>query len=153
MKKGISKHPLYRKWARMRARCYYPKQDHYDRYGGRGIRVCDEWKSDCEAFIGWALENGWKPGLQIDRIDNDGHYSPDNCRFVDAKTNAANRSDTVLIGGVCLTEAAERAGVKEKTVRMRVARGMPTDHPLLLSKGRLPHGTIPKGLSGEWIGG
>ena len=68
----------------------------YERYGGRGISVCAEWHK-AENFIKWALENGYKKWLQIDRIDNNGNYCPDNCRWVTAKQNSRNRRNTVLL--------------------------------------------------------
>lgn len=64
----------------------------WSRYGGRGITVCDEWRSNRQTFIDWALSAGYQPGLQLDRINNDGNYEPSNCRFVTAKENSANRS-------------------------------------------------------------
>ena len=75
----------------MRARCERPKTRSYVHYGGRGIFVCEEWRQDAGAFVRWAMANGWAVGLQIDRIDNDGPYTPANCRFVPAKVNAANK--------------------------------------------------------------
>ena len=69
-------------------RCINKNNPHYENYGGRGITICDEWMNDRAAFRLWCLENGWRHGLEIDRIDNDAGYSPENCRFV---TKAFNR--------------------------------------------------------------
>ncbi len=92
-KHGFSKHPLYRVRVGMIARCHNPKNTHFYCYGGRGITVCREWRDDRESFFLWALANGWEPGLDIDRRDNDGNYEPGNCRFVTPAVNARNRSD------------------------------------------------------------
>ena len=72
---------LYRIWQAMKSRCYYPKNKCYHCYGGRGISICDEWKSSFNSFALWALSNGYKDDLSIDRIDVDGNYEPNNCRF------------------------------------------------------------------------
>jgi len=70
---GYSSHPLYRplylKWWRMIYRCYHPDDNRYKAYGGRGIRVCKEWRNDLVAFMKWGIVNGWEPGLELDRID------------------------------------------------------------------------------------
>lgn len=75
-------------------RCYKQDDRGYPRYGARGITVCDEWRKDCKNFYKWAKENGYDKGLQIDRIDNDKGYSPDNCRWVSPRENCMNRSCT-----------------------------------------------------------
>ncbi len=93
-------------------RCYHPKQQNYERYGERGIRVCDEWLNDPIKFGDWAKENGFKKGLQIDRVNSDGPYSPDNCRFVTAKENCRNRRNTIKLGGWgCLSHICETLGI------------------------------------------
>jgi hypothetical protein len=82
-------HPLYSVWDGIIQRCTNPKQYYYSRYGGRGICVCTEWRNDFMSFYKWSLSNGWEEGLQIDRINNDGNYEPENCRFVTHKENTA----------------------------------------------------------------
>ncbi len=77
-------------------RCYNTASVSYSRYGGRGIRMCAEWLNDRQAFFDWCKANGHRPGLQIDRIDNDGDYSPENCRFVTRSENQHNTSQTKL---------------------------------------------------------
>lgn len=78
-------------WSAMKQRCENPKHRQYVDYGGRGITVCLEWSKSFEAFMSWSLDNGFQPGLSIDRINNDGPYSPDNCRWADTYTQRHNR--------------------------------------------------------------
>ena len=94
MQLAMHKRPEYLLLSNMIARCHNPKNPRYADYGGRGIVVCDEWRSRRAAVVAWAQANGYEKGLHIDRIDNDGPYSPDNCRFVTPKLNASNRRNT-----------------------------------------------------------
>ena len=90
---------LYAVWINMKGRCYNHNNNRYYRYGSRSITVCDEWRNDFAKFYEWAMANGYDENAPrgqctIDRIDNDKGYSPDNCRWVDMKTQRNNRSDS-----------------------------------------------------------
>lgn len=87
-------HPLYDCWRNMKRRCYQVNAEYYKNYGGRGIIVCDEWKNDYIPFLNWALNNGYKEGLTIDRINNDGNYEPNNCRWITQQNQLFNRRKT-----------------------------------------------------------
>lgn len=88
---GHSKTRIYRIFHGMKNRCFNPKNQAYKDYGGRGISICQEWLDDFMSFYNFCLENGWERGMEIDRIDNDGWYQPDNCRFVCGDINKNNR--------------------------------------------------------------
>lgn len=111
---------LYRIWKTMKARCNNTHRAKFAIYGGRGIRVCDEWSKSPAAFVEWALDNGYSDGLQIDRIDVDGGYNPDNCRWVTPQQNARNKRNNVLltVNGERKTAAewGELLGVSRYTV-------------------------------------
>lgn len=81
----------------MKYRCSQPKYDKYKYYGGRGIEVCSDWADSFNSFEQWALENGYAEGLTLDRIDNDGDYEPENCRWVTLKEQANNRSTNHML--------------------------------------------------------
>lgn len=87
---GGSHTRLFNIWCGMRKRCMNPNCNAYQNYGGRGIRICNEWMN-FSAFREWAIENGYSDELSIDRINVDGDYEPSNCRWADAKEQANNR--------------------------------------------------------------
>lgn len=88
---GMSKTRIYKIFHGMKNRCFNPRNQAYKYYGARGISICKEWLDDFYSFQEFCLKNGWKPGLQIDRINNDGWYQPDNCRFVTVDVNQKNK--------------------------------------------------------------
>ncbi len=116
-------HPLYRLLHNMKARCYIPSATHYEYYGGRGITVDESWRTNPKAFIQWALAAGWRRGLEVDRIDPDGPYSPENCRIVTHQENSqrtrrikttaeqAAQVKALLAQGVSMKNAARQVGV------------------------------------------
>lgn len=93
---GMSKQRIYRIYRNMLNRCYYPKHPEFKYWGGRGIKVCDEWREDFLNFYNWALSNGYENNLSIDRIDVDGNYTPLNCRWATPKEQVHNRREANL---------------------------------------------------------
>jgi len=87
---GLSYRILFDVWRAIIDRCTIDKSLAFDYYGGRGISICDEWLNSYELFEKWSLENGYKKGLEIDRINNDGNYEPSNCRYVSRSVNTSN---------------------------------------------------------------
>ncbi len=124
---GVSGHPLFRKWLDMRNRCYWPKHNRFEHYGGKGVKVCDDWKDDFESFYKWAKSNGWKKRLTLDRIENDKDYCPENCRFRTKKQQNRNRTSNVklTIDGdtKILIEWAEKYKINPMTIKSRIKRG------------------------------
>lgn len=135
MKHGLSEVKLYGVWANMKYRCYNPHCKAYKDYGGRGISVCPEWLSGFTGFYSWAIGAGYKEGLSIDRINNDGNYEPSNCRWVTMKIQSANRRNSSLytFNGKTqgLKQWADEYGMHYGTLSGRVKElGMPLSKAL-----------------------
>ena len=114
----------------MKKRCYNTNENQYKNYGGRGIYVCDRWKDSFENFYE-DMKDGYAPGLQLDRIDNDGPYSPENCHWVTVEQNQRNKRTsrfiTTAAGKKTLSEQAEISGINYGTLRDRLEAGMPEE--------------------------
>ena len=134
-KHGLSHGRLYGIYVDMKRRCYEEHNSHYSNYGGRGIRVCDEWLEDNTNFFTWALENGYSDDLTLDRIDVNGNYEPSNCRWTTWKEQLRNRRDTVkyTINGEekSLREWCEIYKIRFGLVYGRIAQGMTVEEALL----------------------
>jgi hypothetical protein len=134
-KPGESKHKysqetrLRKILTNMKMRCYNPHTKYFENYGGRGIRIGDEWlaKDGADAFCEWALNNGYADGLTIDRINNDGDYEPNNCRWVDRIAQMNNTRLTRYLTYEGKTQSvtlwAREKGMKPVTLISRLERG------------------------------
>lgn len=87
---------IYRCWKGIKTRCNNPNCKQFHNYGGRGIKVCDDW-AEFEPFYEWAISSGWREGLEIDRIDPNGDYCPENCRWITRAENLNNKRNTIWI--------------------------------------------------------
>ena len=124
---------LYGIWCDMRKRCYNSDGKYFHRYGGRGISVCDEWLT-FPPFYQWAMDNGYRDYLTLDRKENDGNYCPENCRWVTIKVQQNNRSDNHFITfnncTMTMTEWSEAKGLKVGTLGFRLRKGWTVEKAL-----------------------
>lgn len=125
-KHGLSRTKLFHVYTGMHTRC--EKQNHiaYKHYGGRGIEVCEEWSGEngFVNFYSWSMKNGYMEGLQIDRINNNGNYSPGNCRWITCKENLMNKRNTLIYEyngqTKTLKEWAIESGIPYKRLQCRI---------------------------------
>lgn len=127
IKHGLTGHPLYSKWMDMKNRCYCKSVNCYKNWGGRGIKVCEQWKNDFQAFYDWSMGSGWKPGLTLEREEVDGNYCPENCVWIPHREQAWNKQDTFWVDvfgeTLCLRVAVEKYSVVDyKVVWQRITR-------------------------------
>jgi hypothetical protein len=125
---GSTKTRLYKIFHCMLKRCYNENAANYERYGGRGIRICDEWHNNFIAFQKWALSHGYNDTLSIDRINSNGNYCPENCRWANNTTQVRNRRNTATITfhgeKKSVAEWAAILGIKRGTLARRIRTGM-----------------------------
>lgn len=119
----LSQTKIYHIWHAMINRCYYKKGKAYKNYGGRGIKVCEDWKKSFDSFYAWSIDNGYQEGLSIERINNNDDYKPTNCKWIKRSEQAQNRrrNYSVTINGVTknLTEWCIEYGVDYGLVHNR----------------------------------
>lgn len=118
---------LYNIWTQMRGRCFSPTSTEYKQYGGRGISVCVEWKS-YENFKNWAYANGYSPELTIDRIDVNGNYCPENCRWATCLMQQNNRTNNHYLKTpdgelLSMAECSRKYNIPYYALRSRIHRG------------------------------
>lgn len=122
---------LYDVWRGIKARCFNKNNHAYKDYGGRGITVCDEWKNDFVAFETWANANGYSKELSIDRINVNGNYCPENCRWATMKEQNLNtrRCHYIVFRGEkkALIEWAKEFGISRETIAFRLNAGWPLE--------------------------
>lgn len=125
--------PLYGRWNSIKQRCYNRDNPKYPHYGGKGVTFHDEWKNFYQ-FKQWALSNGYKKELTIDRIDSNGNYEPSNCRWVSQKVQQNNRTNNRLINlngkEYTLSELSEKTGINRATISQRLDKGMSIEETL-----------------------
>lgn len=129
-------HRLYRVWSTIKDRCYNMNSKDYNNYGGRGIKMYDDWRNDFQVFYEWAMSNGYDDNLTIDRIDNNGNYEPNNCRWFTITQQNRNKRTCkyYTIGGEtrCLSEWCEIYNVRYSKVWQRVKHGWSIEEALEL---------------------
>lgn len=133
-KNGLSKTRIRFIYNNMKARCYNSNDKGYKNYGGRGIKICDEWLNDFINFYNWAMSNGYKDNLTIDRIDVNGNYEPNNCKWANYEEQMNNRTNTIKLEykGITktLTQWAKEYNIPIETLRCRINRGWDIDRAL-----------------------
>lgn len=115
---------LYNIWKHMKQRTSNPNDKNYPDYGGRGIRVCDEWVNDFPAFKTWAIANGYTDALSIDRIDVNGNYEPSNCRWIPFSNQGGNKRNCNYLSAfgktATVAEWSKETGIPAETIRSRI---------------------------------
>jgi len=126
LKHDLSRSRLYNIMHGMKTRCYNIKYAGYSKYGGRGIYICDEWLEDFMSFYNWAYQNGYKKELSLDRIDNNGPYSPENCRWATSKeqqnNTRANKLVTFNNKTMTIPQWGDTLGIELEVLRKRIER-------------------------------
>lgn len=140
---GLSKHLLYGVLGNIRSRCTNPNVDEYKNYGARGICICKEWLNDFLSFYNWCIKNGWREGLTVERIDNDGHYEPLNCKIAPDSVQARNKRNNIYLEyngrNMVVADWSNELGIPFTTITQRLRMDLPIQ--MVLSTTYLKRGT------------
>lgn len=130
-KHGLCHTRLYKIWCKMKERCYNEKSKNYENYGSRGIKICDEWRYDFAKFYDWAIQNGYDDTLTLDRIDVNGNYCSENCRWATWEEQENNRRDNVRINvngkDFTISQFARLINSNSASVAWRLKKGWSID--------------------------
>lgn len=146
---------LNQRWRSMKHRCNNPNAHYYKYYGGRGIKVCDEWLNNFDSFYEWAINNGFSKELSIDRKNNDKGYSPDNCRWVTEKIQKRNTSRANLVEykgeSWPLADLCEKFDFPYSVMYQRLRKGMPFEAAIKIPPKK--YSNFYKELRDKWVMG
>ena len=153
--KDKTKKKLYDVWTKMKSRCYDLKAPSYKNYGARGISICYEWKEDFYKFYNWSLDNGYSDDLTIDRIDVNGNYCPENCRWVNMKIQQNNKRNNHLITynnqTKTMQEWADNFNLNITTISERIKSGCDLEHLFLSIEDYKEYKKITMQENGKYI--
>lgn len=151
-KHGLCHTRIYKIYKNIIQRCENPRRDHYKNYGGRGIKICEEWRNNPLSFYKWAVSNGYQDWLTIDRIDVNGDYCPENCRWVDRKTQANNKRTNKCIfyksERYTIAEFAEKFNINKNTIQCRL-KNKPDNIENLISPPKIGKPRVGLTINGE----
>ena len=131
---GMTDTRLFRIWSGIKRRCFTTTDYHYKWYGARGISMCDEWKNSFQIFYNWAISNGYREDLSIDRVDNNGNYEPSNCRWITHAEQMRNQGKNIMLTyngkTLCAMDWSKETGMSDATIRWRKKHGWSDERTL-----------------------
>lgn len=131
---------LYQIWKGIKQRCYNPNRKEYKNYGARGIIMCKDWKNNYTKFYNWAISNGYNNRLTIERINNNGNYEPNNCKWITLSDQTQNKRNNIILSAFGTTKTCKswskdkRCVVEYTTIIKRLNRGWPTEEAIVTPK-------------------
>ena len=139
IKHGLSKTRIYSIYIKMKERCNNVNSKSYKDYGARGISVCEEWENNFIKFYEWAINNGYNDNLTIERINVNGNYEPNNCKWISKKEQNYNKRDSIIYDGKCLSQLCKERSIPYGTVYRRIKVGKMSiqealEKPIMTSK-------------------
>lgn len=131
---GLCHTRLYHIFVGMKDRCYNKHNSRYKNYGNRGIKICDEWLTDFVKFYSWAMENGYREGLTIERVDVNGNYEPNNCSWITIEEQQKNKTNSIILDyngkSLCISEWAKILNIPASKLYRQYHKGLPVEQIL-----------------------